>query len=273
MPDDRAYNAAQIKVLPGIEGVRKRPAMYIGDTSVRGIHHLVEEVVANAVDEAMAGHCSEIHVQLNDDGSCTVTDNGRGIPVDTHPSEQKPALEVIMTMLHAGGKFDRATYKVSGGLHGVGVSVVNALSEWLNVEVRRNGNVYHQSYERGKTTTELKVIGKSKTMGTRVTFRPDRGIFGDTTFNFDTIAKRMRELAFLNRGVTITLRDERSDKERRFCYEGGIAAFVQHLNEGKNAIHRDVIFFEHEEAGVMVEVAMQYNDGYIENVFSFANNI
>ncbi len=267
------YDASQIKVLPGIEGVRMRPAMYIGDTAARGLHHLVEEVVANSIDEAMAGFCTEINVQINADGSVTVADNGRGIPVDMHPTEHRPAVEVIMTMLHAGGKFDHHAYKVSGGLHGVGVTVVNALSEWLAVEVRRGGEVYHQRYERGKTVSELKVIGKSKTTGTSVTFKPDKEIFPDTTFNFDTIANRMRELAFLNRGIRITLRDERSDKEREYHYEGGIAAFVQHLNEGKDVLHRDVIFFEKEDAGVILEVAMQYNDGYNENVFSFVNNI
>ena len=267
------YDATKIKVLPGIEGVRRRPAMYIGDTSTRGLHHLVEEVVANSIDEAMAGYCSEINVQLNADGSVTVVDNGRGIPVDMHPSEKKPAVEVIMTMLHAGGKFDRVSYKVSGGLHGVGVSVVNALSEWLSVEVRRDEQVYHQRYERGKKATDLEVIGKSKTTGSTVTFKPDPDIFSEVAFSFDNIANRMRELAFLNRGVKITLRDENSDKEREFCYEGGIAAFVRHLNEGKSCIHKDVAYFEKEEHGTFVEVAMQYNDGYIENVFSFANNI
>jgi len=272
-PDNSIYDASQIKVLPGVEGVRQRPAMYIGDTAARGLHHLVEEVVANSIDEAMAGFCTEIGVQINADGSVTVADNGRGIPVDMHPSEHKPAVEVIMTMLHAGGKFDHHAYKVSGGLHGVGVTVVNALSEWLAVEVRRAGEVYHQRYERGKTASELKVIGKSKATGTSVTFKPDREIFPDTTFNFDTIANRMRELAFLNRGILITLRDERSDKEREYRYEGGIAAFVQHLNEGKEVLHRDVVFFEKEESGVVVEVAMQYNDGYNEIVFSFVNNI
>jgi len=272
MPDE-TYDARDIKVLPGIEGVRRRPAMYIGDTSTRGLHHLIEEVVANSIDEAMAGHCREIHVQLNADGSVTVTDDGRGIPVDMHQGEGKPAVEVIMTMLHAGGKFDRKSYRVSGGLHGVGVSVVNALSEWLSVEVRRNGEVYHQTYERGKTTSKLEVIGKSKTTGTTITFKPDSEIFTTTTFNFDTISNRMRELAFLNRGVRITLHDENSGKEREFHYEGGIAAFVAYLNEGKNVLHKDVIYLVVESNGIVIEVAMQYNDGYTETVFSFANNI
>jgi len=272
MPDE-TYDARDIKVLPGIEGVRRRPAMYIGDTAARGLHHLVEEVVANSIDEAMAGHCSEIRVQLNADGSVTVTDDGRGIPVDMHLGEGKPAVEVIMTMLHAGGKFDNRAYKVAGGLHGVGVSVVNALSEWLSVEVRRNGEVYHQTYERGKTSSKLKVIGKSRATGTTITFKPDGQIFSTTTFNFDTISNRMRELAFLNRGVCITLRDENSEKEREFCYEGGIAAFVAYLNEGKSVLHKDVIYLAVEADGMVIEVAMQYNDGYGETVFSFANNI
>ena len=275
MPDqsNETYDARNIKVLPGIEGVRKRPAMYIGDTSVRGLHHLVEEVVANAIDEAMAGHCTEIKVQINADGSMTVVDDGRGIPVDMHPTEKKPAVEVIMTMLHAGGKFDRTSYKVSGGLHGVGVSVVNALSEWLTVEVRRDGSVYHQTFERGVTASELKIIGKSKSTGSTITFKPDSEIFSTSEFNLDTISNRMRELAFLNRGVRINLRDENTDREREFCYEGGIAAFVEYLNEGKTAIHKDVVFFEKDEEGIVVEAAMQYNDGYNENVYSFANNI
>ncbi|HUT33456.1 MAG TPA: DNA topoisomerase (ATP-hydrolyzing) subunit B [Planctomycetota bacterium] len=270
---DTVYDATKIKVLRGIEGVRRRPAMYIGDTSTRGLHHLIEEVVANAIDEAMAGYCSEINVRINVDGSATISDNGRGIPVDLHPTENKPAVEVIMTLLHAGGKFDRQSYKVSGGLHGVGVTVVNALSEWLTVEVRVRGEVYHMRFERGLTASPLQVIGKSKGTGTTVTFKPDKEVFSETTFNFDIIANRMRELAFLNRGVKIALRDERTEKDREFCYEGGIAAFVSHLNEGKNVLHKDVIFFDKEQEGVMVEVAMQYNDGYNEIVFSFANNV
>jgi len=275
MPEDTSdrYDASKIKVLPGIEGVRKRPAMYIGDTSTRGLHHLLEEIVANSIDEAMAGYCKEIHVSLNADGSASVTDDGRGFPVDLHPTEGKPAVEVCMTLLHAGGKFDRNSYKVSGGLHGVGVSVVNALSEWLSVEVRRDGQVYHQTYERGKTSSELKVIGKSKTTGTTVTFKPDSTIFSTMAFNFDTISNRLRELAFLNGGIRITLRDEKSGKERDFCYEGGIAAFVAYLNEGKNVLHKDVIFLAAEAEGIAIEVAMQYNDAYSEIEFSFANNI
>jgi DNA gyrase subunit B len=281
MPDDanrtpngsETYDASHIRVLPGVKGVRQRPAMYIGDTATRGLHHLVEEVVANSVDEAMAGFCTEIAVQINADGSLTVVDNGRGIPVDMHPTEHKPAVEVIMTMLHAGGKFDHRSYKVAGGLHGVGVTVVNALSEWLVAEVRRDGHVYHQRYERGLTASELQIIGQSKTTGTTVTFKPDPEIFSETTFNFDIIANRSRELAFLNRGIRIVVKDERTDKERDYCYDGGIAAFVRHLNEGKNPLHADVIFFDKEQDNVLVEVAMQYNEGYNENLFSFANNI
>jgi len=275
MPEqgNETYDASNIKVLPGIEGVRKRPAMYIGDTATRGLHHLVEEVVANSIDEAMGGHCTEIIVQVNADGSVTVTDDGRGIPVDMHPTEHKPALEVIMTTLHAGGKFDQNSYKVSGGLHGVGVSVVNALSEWLSVEVRRDGKVHHQSYERGLPSSELTVIGKCKTNGTSLTFKPDPDVFSITAFNPDIIATRMRELAFLNRGIRIVMRDENTEKERVFCYEGGIAAFVEHLNEGKTVLQREVIFFEKEAEGTVVEVAIQYNDSYTENVFSFVNNI
>ncbi|NQT54368.1 DNA gyrase subunit B, partial [bacterium] len=272
-PNGPTYDASTIKVLPGIEGVRMRPAMYIGDTASRGLQHLVEEVVANSIDEAMGGYCTEIQVQVNADGSVTVTDNGRGIPVDMHPTEGKSALDVIMTTLHAGGKFDRATYKVSGGLHGVGVSVVNALSEWCTVEVRREGCVYHQRYERGVTASEVEVIGKSKTTGTTTTFRPDGQIFPEINFNFDTIVSRARELAFLNRGVHIVVKDERTDKERDFCYEGGISAFVEHLNEGKDALHAAVIYFEKAENDVHVEVAMQYNSTFSENVFSFVNNI
>ncbi len=247
--------------------------MYIGDTSARGLHHLVEEVVANSIDEAMGGYCTEIHVQVNADNSVTVSDNGRGIPVGMHPSEGKPALEVVMTTLHAGGKFDRTTYKIAGGLHGVGISVVNALSEWCTVEVRLDRKVYHQRYERGVAVSELEVIGKSKTTGTTTTFKPDSTIFPDGTFNFDTIVNRARELAFLNRGVRITLKDERNDKDREFYYEGGIAAFVEHLNEGKEVLHADVIFFEKEHNDIVVEVAMQYNNGFSESIFSFVNNI
>lgn len=267
------YDATSIKVLGGIEAVRKRPAMYIGDTTVRGLHHLVEEVVCNSVDEAVAGFCENINVKINADGSLTVIDDGRGIPVDIHEETNKSALEVVMTMLHAGGKFEHKSYKVSGGLHGVGVSVVNALSEWLEVEVRRDGHVYFQRYEKGEVKSCVEMRGVTKKRGTKVVFKPDREIFEDTTFCFEIIAKRLREYAFLNKGIKITLIDERTDRSETFEYEGGIKAFVKELNDGKEVIHRDIIYFEKEVDGTIVEVAMQYNDSYSEIVYSFANNI
>ncbi len=268
------YDATTIQVLEGIEAVRRRPAMYIGDTSVRGLHHLVYEVVDNSVDEAMAGFCSAIEVTIRPDNSVTVNDNGRGIPVDIHKTEKKPAVEVALTTLHAGGKFDHRIYKVSGGLHGVGVSVVNALSEWLEVEVRRDGKIHHQRYERGKTKTKLTVIGKASAAGTKVTFKPDREIFGPKIdFSYETLANRIRELAFLNKGLKISLSDERSDKSQVFEYAGGLVSFVEYLNKGKTAIHKQVIFFSREKEGLIVEVALQYNDGFSETLFSFANNI
>ena len=267
------YDSRNIKVLPGIEGVRKRPAMYIGDTNVRGLHHLVEEVVANSIDEAVAGHCNNVSVRLNIDGSCTVTDDGRGIPVDHHKEENKPAVEVIMTVLHAGGKFDHTSYKVAAGLHGVGVSCVNALSEWLEVEIRRDGNVYHQEYRRGKTTSKLKTLGKAKGTGTKLTFKPDPEIFEVTEFSYETVATRMRELAFLNSGLTIKLGSEKDEREDVFCYKGGLAEFVNHLNESKNPVHKKVIHFKKDEGDVSVELAMQFTDSYTELLLSFANNI
>lgn len=267
------YDATSIKVLGGIEAVRKRPAMYIGDTTLKGLHHLVEEVVCNSVDEAVAGFCESINVKINADGSVAVVDDGRGIPVDVHKETNKSALEVVMTMLHAGGKFEHKSYKVSGGLHGVGVSVVNALSEWMEVEVKRDGHVYFQRYEKGEVKSPIEVRGVTRKRGTKVVFKPDPEIFEDTTFCFETIAKRLREYAFLNKGLKITLHDERTDKSESFKYEGGIKAFVKELNEGKDVIHKDIIYFEKESNGTIVEVAMQYNDGYSENVYSFANNI
>lgn len=267
------YDATSIKVLGGIEAVRKRPAMYIGDTTARGLHHLVEEVVCNSVDEAVAGFCTSINVKINTDGSLSVIDDGRGIPVDIHKETNKSALEVVMTTLHAGGKFEHKSYKVSGGLHGVGVSVVNALSEWMEVEVRREGHAYFQRYEKGEVKSPVEVRGVTKKRGTKVVFKPDAGIFETTTFCFETIAKRLREYAFLNKGLKITLTDERTDKSDTFKYEGGIKAFVKELNEGKEVIHRDIIYFEKEVDGTIIEVAMQYNDGYSENVYTFANNI
>mgnify|MGYP001608230323 FL=1 len=267
------YDATTIQVLEGIEAVRRRPAMYIGDTYTRGLHHLVFEVVDNSIDEALAGYCSTIAVVVHSDNSVSVTDNGRGIPVDIHKTEKKPAVEVVLTTLHAGGKFDHQAYKVSGGLHGVGVSVVNALSEWLEVEVRREGKVYHQRYEKGKTASKLTVIGKAKTSGTKVTFKADKGIFNAIDYSYDILSQRLRELAFLNKGLEITLNDERSEKQTEFKFSGGIVSFVEYLNQNKNPLHHKVIYFEKEKEGVSIEAALQYNDGYSENIFSFANNI
>lgn len=239
-----AYDATTIQVLKGVEAVRKRPAMYIGDTAQNGLHHLVQEVVDNSIDEALAGYCDKIETIVRKNGSVTVIDNGRGIPVDIHKTQKKPALEVVMTTLHAGGKFDHRTYKVAGGLHGVGVSVVNALSEWLEVKIDRDGRVYHQRYEKGKTVSSLTVIGKTKKTGTTVTFKPDRTIFQTTQFSFDVLSDRLRELAFLNKGIEIIIRDEKTEKEHVFKYKGGIASFVEHLNKNKTPVHRKIISFE-----------------------------
>lgn len=270
---EEAYGAEQIKVLEGLEAVRLRPAMYVGSTSVEGLHHLVYEVVDNSVDEALNGYCSRIEVTIHIDNSITVVDNGRGIPTDFHQQAQKSAAEVVMTVLHAGGKFDNDSYKVSGGLHGVGVSVVNALSRRLDLEIWRGGKVYEQSYERGKPVTEFKETGTTKRRGTKITFMPDAAIFETLEFNYDTIAGRLRELSFLNRGLEIVLEDLRSDRRVEFRYEGGIVSFVEHLNANKNALHPNPIYFQAEKEDVVVEVAMQYNDGYSETIFSFANNI
>ncbi len=269
----KAYDATSIQVLEGIEAVRRRPAMYIGDTSTRGLHHLVYEVVDNSVDESLAGHCDAITVDVHADNSVTVVDNGRGIPVDMHKTEKKPAVEVAFTTLHAGGKFDHRSYKVSGGLHGVGVSCVNALSDWLEVEVKRDGKIYHQRYERGKTVSKLKVIGKSNSTGTKITFKPDKSIFTKTEYSYDILSQRLRELAFLNKGLHIKLTDERSDKESVFEFSGGIVSFVEYLNKNKNPLHNKVVYFEKSQDDINVEVALQYNDGYAETMFSFANNI
>jgi len=267
------YDATTIQVLGGIEAVRKRPAMYIGDTSLRGLHHLVYEVVDNSIDEATGGFCDKIRVVIHSDNSVSVEDNGRGIPVDIHKKLNKPALEVVLTTLHAGGKFDHSAYKVSGGLHGVGVSCVNALSEWLEAEVKREGKVYHQSFEKGKTKTKLKVIGKAKTSGTKITFKSDKSIFSVQEYSFDTLSQRLRELAFLNKNIEIVLKDERKEKEVVFKFKGGIVSFVDYLNRNKEVLHKKIIYFQREKDGICVEGALQYNNGYQENIYSFANNI
>ncbi len=268
------YGASNITVLEGLEAVRKRPAMYIGSTSGTGLHHLVYEIVDNSVDEALAGHCDSIEVVIHSDNSVSVTDNGRGIPVGIHPTEKISTIDVVMTKLHAGGKFDHDTYKVSGGLHGVGASVVNALSEWLEVEVRREGKIWQQTYKRGKPEGKVKSIGDAKKTGTKVTFLPDSQIFTETVYSFDILAKRLRELAFLNKGIYIKLTDERGKgKESIFQYNGGIIQFVKALNESKETLFATPVYFEKEKDKVMVEVAIQYNESYAETVFSFVNNI
>src|SRR5687767_6861537 len=274
-PGPTDYTAGQIQVLKGLEAVRKRPGMYIGSTGQRGLHHLVYEVVDNSVDEALAGYCTQIDVTLNKDNSVMVKDNGRGIPVDLHPTEKLPGVEVAMTMLHAGGKFDKNTYKVSGGLHGVGVSVVNALSEWLKVEIRRGGKIYHQEYARGDKKTELQTLGKTTETGTTVTFQPDTTIFNELDYNFDTISNRLRELAFLNRGLTITIADEREPDGRheQYHYDGGIVEFVTFLRGNRKPLHAKVIYIEASREEAEIELAIQYDDGYNENTFTFVNNI
>jgi DNA gyrase subunit B len=269
------YSAKNINVLKGLEAVRKRPAMYIGDVSARGFHHLVNEVVDNSIDEAMVGYADSIEITIHKDESITVVDNGRGIPVDIHPDEKRSALEVVMTVLHAGGKFDKSTYKVSGGLHGVGVSVVNALSEWLKVEVRRDGKVYFQEYKRGIPVKPVKEIGKCKKneTGTKTTFKPDGDIFKVDSFKFDTIAERMRELAYLNKNITIKIKDERNGgDEVSYHFKGGIIEFVQYLDEARQPLHKTV-YVEGERENTPVEVAFQYSSSYTENIFSYVNNI
>jgi len=273
VPESADYRADKIKVLEGLDAVRKRPGMYIGDTAERGLHHLVFEVVDNAIDEALVGFCDECRVTVHIDGSVTVEDNGRGIPVDMHIGEGVSATEVVMTKLHAGGKFDKGAYKVSGGLHGVGVSVVNALSEFLEVEIKRDGKVYMQRYERGKPVAPLKEVGTTRQRGTKVTFKPDPLIFEQLNFSFDILSQRLRELAFLNRGVRISIDDQHAQKQHEFYYQGGIAEFVKHLNRAKTPIHSDVVYLKGERETCEVEVALQWNEGYAENVFSFANNI
>lgn len=273
-PKSDSYSADQIKVLEGLDAVRKRPAMYIGSTGVDGLHHLVYEVVDNSVDEHMAGFGEAIEVTIHIDGSVTVIDNGRGIPTGMHPTQKKSAAEVALTVLHAGGKFEQGAYTVSGGLHGVGISVVNALSEWLELEIWQDGQVFEQRYERGKPNAPLNATGKTKRRGTKVRFKPDGQIFETLEFSFDVLAQRLRELAFLNKGLAITLRDERKEpaKEQVFLYKGGIVSFVEHLNEAKTPLHKP-IYVKVEKPEMLLEVALQYNDSYAENLFSFANNI
>ena len=270
--EQSGYGAEQIRVLEGLEAVRKRPAMYIGSTGPDGLHHLVYEVVDNSVDEHMAGYGETIEVSLEIDGSITVTDNGRGIPTGLHPTQNKSAAEVALTVLHAGGKFEQGAYTVSGGLHGVGISVVNALSEWLELEIWQNGQVFEQVYDRGTPAAPLQVTGVTKKRGTKITFKPDGTIFETIECSFDVLAQRLRELAFLNKGLSISLADKRSQKEQVFCYKGGIVSFVEHLNEAKTPLHKP-IFISVEKPDAILEVALQYNDSYAENLFSFANNI
>ena len=267
------YEAEQIQVLEGLEAGRKRPGMYIGSTGSGGLHHLVWEVVDNSIDEALVGACKNIKVTIHPDNSISNEDDGRGFPVGMHPKLNKPAVEVALTVLHAGSKFGGGGYKVSGGLHGVGVSVVNALSEWLEVEVKRDGKIYHQRYERGFPITELKVIGTTNSTGSRVSFKPDSEVFDELEYSFDILEHRLRELAFLNKGIKISLKDERDGTEKTFQYEGGIISFVKHLNKNREVLHKEPIYFEAKKDDVDVEIALQYNDGYAESIFSFANNI
>ena len=274
MPNsEEIYNAEDIQVLGGIEAVRKRPAMYIGSTDSKGLHHLVFEVVDNSVDEAVAGFCKRIDVVIHLDGSVSITDDGRGIPVDIHPQVGRPAVEVVLTTLHAGGKFDSSAYKVSGGLHGVGISVVNALSKWLEVEVRRDGVAYRQRFERGERVSDLERIGPTHRHGTKIRFMPDPEIFSTVEFNYDYLLARLRELAFLNKGLRIRIKDERTDNEEEFFYEGGIQSFVEFLNEGKSPLYREIFYMYKTVNDVVVEIAFQYNSGYQEVVYSYANNI
>ena len=270
--DGTTYSAKNIQVLKGLEAVRRRPAMYIGDTTSHGLHHLVYEIVDNSIDEAMAGFCTKIVVKINKDESITVTDNGRGIPVDRHKELKKSALEVIMTTLHAGGKFDKSTYKVSGGLHGVGASVVNALSRWCEVEVYRGGYVYFQRYEKGLPVTPVKKLRPVKSSGTKTTFMADETIFRKVKYNFDTLANRLRELAFLNKGLRIILKDERDGNEEEFYYKGGIVEFIKYLDQNRIALHKP-IYITGEREGIEVEIAMEYNDSFSDNIFTYCNNV
>ncbi len=270
--EQQTYSAANIQVLKGLEAVRRRPAMYIGDTTAHGLHHLVYEIVDNSIDEAMAGFCTKIQVLINKDESITVIDNGRGIPVDKHKEMKKSALEVIMTVLHAGGKFDHSTYKVSGGLHGVGASVVNALSEWCEVEVYREGQIYYQKYQKGLPTAPVKKLRATKNTGTKTTFMADAGIFTKVTYNFETLANRLRELAFLNRGLRITLKDMRDGNLEEFYYKGGLIEFIKYIDQTRTGLHKP-IYISGEREGVEVEIALEYNDSYSDNIFTYCNNV
>ncbi len=270
---ESTYDSDKIQVLEGLESVRKNPGMYIGSTDIRGLHHLIYEVVDNSIDEALAGYCTNVKITLHKNGPVSIADNGRGIPIDIHEKYKKPGVELVLTTLYSGGKFDGQAYKVSGGLHGVGVSCVNALSKWLEVKVRRNGKEHHQRYEYGKTATALKVIGKAKDTGTTVTFLPDKDIFETTEFDYETIITRLREMAFLNAGLQIEIIDERIGKHEVFRYDGGVSEFVLHINKNKTSLHRKPIYIQGEKDSVQVEIAIQYTDGYTENIFTFANNI
>ena len=267
------YNAEQIQILKDLEAVRLRPGMYIGSTGPRGLHHLVYEIIDNSIDEAMAGYCDEIEVTIYEDNSISVVDNGRGIPVEIHPETGKPTVETVLTVLHAGGKFGGSGYKVSGGLHGVGASVVNALSEWLEVEVKRDEKIYHQKFERGKAVTSLTIKGNGKGTGTKITFKPDALIFDELVYSFETLSHRLRELSFLNKGLKIILKDKRTNVVKEFFHEGGLIDFVIYLNKNKDVLHSKPIYMNTEKDGTQFEVSLQYNDGYVENLYSYANNI
>ena len=267
------YDAKKITVLKGLEAVRKTPAMYIGDISSRGLHHLVYEVIDNSIDEAMAGFCTKIQITVHKNNSVTVQDNGRGIPVDLHPTQKRPAVEVVLTTLHAGGKFDRKSYKVSGGLHGVGVSVVNALSEWLEVSVFRNGSIYHQKYERGFPVSKLKKIGSKKETGTQIQFLPDTKVFKRVKFNYDTLLQRIRELAFLNSSVKFIFKDENTGQKDEFHYKGGLVEFVQYLETDRKPLFKNPVYFKAAKEDVDIEIAIQYDDTYAESIFTYVNNI